>query len=114
MNKMTLLALAGALFIAMAGMTPAHAAVNVAEAKALMGANKCFRCHAPAKAKTGPSLKKIADKYRDAADAEVKIIEQMTTGPMVKLDDGSEEEHKIIKTKDPEKLKNLAQWILSH
>ena len=114
MNKMTLLVLTGSLFIAMAGIQPAHAAVNAAEAKALMSSNKCFRCHAPDKAKTGPSLKKIAEKHRGAADAEEKLIQQMTTGPMVKLDDGSEEEHKIIKTKDPEKLKNLAQWILSH
>jgi len=38
----------------------------------------------------------------------------MTTGPKVKLDDGTEEEHKIIDTKDPKELSNLAQWILSH
>jgi cytochrome c len=37
----------------------------------------------------------------------------MTTGPKVKLDDGTEEEHKIINSKDAAALKNLAGWILS-
>jgi cytochrome c len=31
----------------------------------------------------------------------------------VKLEDGTEEEHKIIDTKDPKELKNLIEWILS-
>ena len=38
----------------------------------------------------------------------------MTSGLKVKLEDGTEEEHKIIDTKDPAQLKNLADWILSH
>jgi cytochrome c len=37
----------------------------------------------------------------------------MTAGYKVKLEDGTEEEHKIIDTKDPKELSNLAQWILS-
>jgi cytochrome c len=37
----------------------------------------------------------------------------MTTGPKVKLEDGTEEDHKIIENKDPKALSNLAQWILS-
>ena len=37
----------------------------------------------------------------------------MTEGKKVKLEDGTEEDHKIIDTKDPKELKNLAQWILS-
>lgn len=113
MKNLGSLVLAGSLILGLSGVFPAHAAVNAAEAKSLMGANKCFRCHAPDKAKTGPSLKKIAAKYKDRTDGEEKIIKQMTTGPTVKLDDGTEEEHKMINVKDPEKLKNLAQWILS-
>jgi cytochrome c len=61
----------------------------------------------------GPVLAKIAKDLKGKADAEDHIIKQITTGPMVKID-GEEEEHKIIKTKDPVALKNLAQWILSH
>ena len=37
----------------------------------------------------------------------------MTTGSKVKLEDGTEEEHKVIDTKDPAALKNLADWILA-
>lgn len=32
----------------------------------------------------------------------------------VKLEDGTEEEHKVIGTKDAAAIKNLADWILSH
>ena len=37
----------------------------------------------------------------------------ITTGPKVKLEDGTEEEHKIIDSKDPKAIKNLIDWILS-
>ena len=60
-----------------------------------------------------PSLKKIAAKYRGKADGEQAVIKNITTAPKVKLEDGTEEEHTVIKTKDPAQLKNLAEWILS-
>ncbi|MBI4998793.1 MAG: c-type cytochrome [Rhodocyclales bacterium] len=82
-------------------------------ARKLMKANDCTKCHAPAKTKKGPSLKKIAAENRDKADAEAILIKHMTAGAKVKLDDGTEEEHKVIDTKDQAALKNLAQWILS-
>lgn len=105
--------LTSSLILALAALNPAHAAVDAAAAQALMKANKCSSCHAPDKTKSGPSLKKIAAKYKDKADAEQTIITQITTGPTVKID-GEEETHKVIKTKDPAALSNLAQWILSH
>ena len=105
--------LAGSLVLAL-GVGLAYAAPDASKAEAQIETNKCNKCHAPAKSKTGPSWKKIAAKYKDKPDAEESIVKQITTGPKVKLDDGTEEEHKIIKTKDPEELKNLAQWILSH
>jgi len=37
----------------------------------------------------------------------------MTTSPKVKLEDGTEEEHKAINTKDQAAIKNLASWILA-
>jgi cytochrome c len=91
----------------------ANAAADEAAAKALAKSNGCFKCHAIDKDKKGPSFKKTAVKYRGKADGADKIIKNITTGPKVKLDDGKEEEHKIIDTKDPAQLKNLAQWILS-
>jgi cytochrome c len=41
-------------------------------------------------------------------------MKHLTTPKKVKLDDGSEEDHKIVDTKDQKALTNLARWILSH
>lgn len=83
-------------------------------AKLLFKKNDCTKCHAPAKSKKGPSLKKIAADNKSKADAEAVIIKHMTSGAKVKLDDGTEEEHRVIETKDQAELKNLAKWVLSH
>lgn len=88
-------------------------AVDAGAAKALAKRNDCFKCHAIDKTKKGPSYKKIAAKYKGKADGEEKLIKNFTTGPKVKLEDGTEEEHKIIDTKDVNEMKNLANWILS-
>lgn len=81
--------------------------------KALTKKNDCTKCHAADKDKKGPSYKKIAAKYKGKADAEEKVTKSITTGSKVKLADGTEEDHKIINTKDAKELKNLAQWILA-
>ena len=91
----------------------ALAAVDDEAAKALGKSNDCFKCHAVDKTKKGPSFKKIAEKYKEKKLGEKDAIKQMTEGKKVKLEDGTEEEHKIIDTKDPKELSNLAQWILS-
>jgi cytochrome c len=114
MKILNFVVLAGSLAFASTAMNPAHAAVNDAQAEQLIKDNKCSKCHSPTKSKSGPSWAKIATKYKGKADGEQKIITNITTGPMVKFDDGTEEEHKIIKTKDQAELKNLAQWILAH
>ena len=49
--------LAGSLFLALAGMTLVHAAVDNGQAEQLIESNKCTKCHAPAKTKSGPSWK---------------------------------------------------------
>src|SRR5450830_652845 len=87
--------------------------INVDAAMALAKKNDCFKCHAIDKTKKGPSYKKVAAKYRGKADGEEKVIKNFTTGLKVKLEDGTEEDHKIIDTKDAKEIKNLAQWILS-
>lgn len=114
MKTRSYLLFAGTLLFAAAGFVPAHAAVDAAAAEELMEANKCFKCHAVGKNGKGPSLKKISAKYKGKPEGEEKAIKNMTEGKKVKLDDGTEEEHKIIKTRDQAKLKNVAQWILSH
>lgn len=112
MKTLKFLVLVSSLPFALAGMNLAHAAADAAKAQQLIDSNKCSKCHSLTKTKSGPSWKKIAAKYKGKADGEKKIITNITTAPMVKLDDGTEEEHKIIKTKDQAALKNLAQWIL--
>lgn len=84
------------------------------EFKALLKKNNCFKCHAIDKTKKGPSYIKIAAKYKGKqAEGEEKIIKNITTGPKVKMDDGTEEEHKIIDITDQQELKRLADWILA-
>jgi len=95
------------------GLVGSAAAVDEEAAKALGKRNDCFKCHAIDKTKKGPSYKKIAEKYKGKADGEEKAIKNMVEGKKVKLEDGTEEDHKIIDTKDPAELKNLAQWILT-
>ncbi len=103
--------LATSLTLAMAGMASAQATVDADSAKALFKENDCTKCHALDKTKKGPSLKKIAASQK--TDGQEKIIKNMTTGPKIQFEDGSVEKHKIIDTKDPKELKNLADWILS-
>ncbi|THF60333.1 c-type cytochrome [Pseudothauera rhizosphaerae] len=88
-------------------------AVDADAAKALFKKQDCTKCHAPAKTKKGPSLKKIAEDNRGKPDAEAILIKHMTTGPKVKLEDGSEDDHKILETKDDAELKNLVAWLLA-
>ncbi|HYM34898.1 MAG TPA: hypothetical protein VET48_05840, partial [Steroidobacteraceae bacterium] len=52
-------------------------------------------------------------KYKGNPDAEAKLIYHITSGEKVKFEDGHEEEHKIVKTKDQKEIKNLVDWILS-
>ncbi len=113
MKIKTSLLLTGSLFVALAGLAPVHAAVDEAAAKALAKKNDCFKCHAIDKTKKGPSYQKIAAKYKEKKLGEKEAIKQMTTSPKVKLEDGTEEDHKNIDTKDPKELSNIAQWILA-
>jgi len=107
------IALSGMLLLGIAAAGPARAQVDAEAAQALAKKNDCFKCHAIDKTKKGPSYKKIAAKYKEKKLGEKDAIKQMTTAPKVKLEDGTEEDHKNIDTRDPKELSNLAQWILS-
>ena len=105
--------LAAAMLAASVAM-PAVADDDGGEFKAILKKNDCFKCHAIDKVKKGPPYKKISAKYKGKeAEGEAKIIKNITTGPKVKLEDGTEEEHKVIDIKDEAELKKLARWILS-
>jgi len=114
MKTKSLSILGASVLLALSAMSPAQAAVDVEAAKALAKANDCLKCHAADKDKKGPSMKKIAAKYKGKADGQELAIKNMTAGQTVKLSDGTEEKHKIIDTKDPKELKNIADWYLSH
>jgi cytochrome c len=105
--------LSALLLLASTALASMHAYADDADTEALLRKNGCFKCHAVDKTKKGPAYKKVAAKYKGKADGEEHIIKQITTGPKVKLEDGTEEEHKIIETKDPATLKSVAQWILT-
>jgi cytochrome c len=88
-------------------------ALDADAAHALARQNNCFKCHSAEKDKDGPSFKKTAAKLKGKPDAQDRVIKHLTTGEKAKFPDGHEEEHKIVKAKDPAEVKNLADWILS-
>lgn len=91
------------------------AEVDEAAVKALLKRNDCTKCHAVDKTKKGPAYKKVAEKLKSKprAEAEKIVIDNITKSPKVKLEDGTEEEHKVIDTKDPKDYKLLIDWLLS-
>ncbi len=91
----------------------AFAAMSESDVEPYLKKQGCFKCHAVDKTKKGPAYKKIAEKYKGKPDGEAKVIKNITTSPKVKLEDGTEEEHKIIETKDQGDLKTISNWILS-
>jgi len=96
--------------LAMAGA--AHGAPDADAAQALARSNNCFKCHSVEKKKDGPSFKSTALKYAGKVDAQSVLVKHLTTGEKAKFPDGHEEEHKIVKAKDPAEVRNLADWIL--
>ncbi len=99
--------------IAAAGLSAGAYAVDEEAARALARQNGCFKCHSVEKTLDGPAYKSVAAKYRGKADAEARLITHITTGEKAKFPHGHVEEHKIIKTKDMNEIKNLVSWILS-
>jgi len=104
----SLAALTAALLVA-----PLASAADADAAQALAKKEGCLKCHAIDKKKEASSMKEIGKKYAGKADAQAKMEKHLLTGEKVKLEDGTEEEHKIIKTKDKGELTNLVAWILS-
>jgi cytochrome c len=92
---------------------PVSANPDADAAQKLAKDSGCTKCHAVDKSKKGPSFQKTAAKYKGKADAEAKLIDMVTKSPKVKFEDGTEEEHKAVQTKDAAQVKNLVQWILA-
>ncbi|MBS0335671.1 MAG: c-type cytochrome [Proteobacteria bacterium] len=116
-NKLSRIALpiAAVSILFAAAASPATAADENA-ARTLARQSNCFKCHAVDKKKEGPAWKETAEKYRKAGDpakAQARLLTHITTGEKAKFDDGHEEEHPIVKSKDQNEIKNLIDWILS-
>lgn len=97
--------------IALTVAASAHAADEEA-AEELLKVSKCLKCHSVDKKKSGPSYQEIAAKYKGKPEAEAKLTKHVTEPSKVKVD-GKETDHGAAKTRDPAKVKNLVQWILS-
>ncbi len=110
-TKFTALIAGAGLSLAMLS-TSAHAFDEKA-AVSLAKKNDCTKCHSVDKDKKGPSYQKIAAELKKKPNPEEVVRKSITTGPKVKLSDGTEEEHKIINTKDEAAIKNLIAWILA-
>lgn len=90
----------------------ASAEMSKADAMKLLKKNDCTKCHAVDKTKKGPSYEKIAAKYKGKPDGVEKLVHNLTDAPMVKLEDGTEEKHKVLKVDDPKEKADLINWIL--
>lgn len=104
--------IAASMLAAGLGASSSASALDAAAAEKLARKNDCFKCHAYNKTKKGPSYKKIAEKYKGKPEGMEKILTNLTTNPKVKLEDGTEEEHKSPELSKDE-LNNLAEWILT-
>ncbi|HEX5632586.1 MAG TPA: c-type cytochrome [Gemmatimonadales bacterium] len=109
LSRAFLTALLGA---ALAAAAPAFA-VDAEAAQKLAKDSGCMKCHSVDKTKKGPPFKKTAEKMRGKADAEAKVHEQITKAQKVKLEDGTEDDHGAVKSKDEAQIRNLVQWILA-
>lgn len=91
----------------------AVSAVDADAAQALAKKEGCLKCHGVDKNKDAKSLKELSKNYKGKADADEKILFHITSGEKVKFENGKEEDHKIIKTKDKAAIDNLIAWFRS-
>lgn len=92
---------------------PVAAPVDVPAAETLARQSGCLKCHSIDARKEGPAWKDVAAKYLGSVGAEDKLYKHITTGRKAKFGDGHEEPHPIVKTRDPDRISNLVNWILS-
>ena len=104
---------AAALAAGVACAPRAAAALDVLAAQRLARQSDCLDCHSVYQKKIGPAWKDVAAKYHGEPGAKQRLYLHVTTGRKAKFDDGHEEPHPIVKTRDPDRINNLVNWILS-
>ena len=107
------IALTAGLSLLALGTAGAAQAADAAAAQMLARQSGCFKCHAVDHKKDAPAYQDVAAKYKGKPEAEAKLTHHITSGERVKFEDGHEEDHKIVKSKDPAESQNLVDWILS-
>lgn len=101
------------IFTLTLALIPTAYAADPVAAEELAKQSNCFKCHLIDRKKESTPWREIAGKYRDKPDAVEKLSHHITSGEKVKFDDGHEEKHKVVKSKDPAEIRNLVEWILS-
>jgi cytochrome c len=102
-----------ALALGLLGAAADCAALDVIRAQTLARQSGCLACHSIYQKKVGPAWKDVAAKYHGAAAADERLYKHLTTGRKVRFDDGHEEDHPIVKTSDPKRVRNLVDWVLA-
>ena len=92
--KSILVAAAVAVGLASAGAASAQ--------QELAQKNGCLTCHAVDTKKMGPAFKDVAAKYKGKADAEGKLVEELTSG----------KGHPAVKA-SADDVKSLVKWVLA-
>jgi cytochrome c len=92
---------------------PVAAPVDAKAAETLAAQSRCMKCHAVDAAKLGPAWKDVARKYLGSMGAEDRLYSHVTTGRKATFADGHQEDHPVVKTSDPDRIRNLVNWILS-
>jgi len=98
---------------ALAGFSQPASALDILAAQTLARQSGCLQETAVYQKKLGPAWKDVAAKYHANPDAEKRLVAHVTTGRQAKFDDGHVEDHPIVKTSDPKRIKNLVDWILA-
>ena len=111
-NSLKIAAFAASVIATLGVCAPAQAA-DEAAARSLARQSNCFKCHNVDKKKEGPSFKDTAAKYAGKPGAQDRLVKHITSGEKAKFEDGHEEDHTIVKSKDDKEIRNLIDWILS-
>jgi cytochrome c len=103
-----------AMSLAAVGMLAPNVAgaADAAAAEGLARQSGCFKCHAVDKVKVGPAWQETAKKYKGDKDAAAKLTKHVGGSGKMQVA-GKEQDHPGAKSKKPEEIKNLVDWILS-
>ncbi len=102
-----------ALAIGMIGLALVSVDVAAINVQKMLKNQGCLKCHAISRQKDGPSIKKLAAKYRDDLEATVKLRTHLTSSPEIGVE-GKVEKHKQFEPKSATDLDEVIRWIRSH